>query len=232
MSGFNTGLYESGRSGIDTMGRQAFLFAISMFTAIFIAVSALGASFSIDWTFSNNTLLFLLFLLGCVVVSIGGAILAHSHDDPMTSVVGGLICAGAMGLMVGPFVGLYELGSVGQAFGISAGIVVLTGLIGAIMPKDLSAWGAPLFAGVLGLIGLYLVVPFLALLGINIEFAVSVLDVVGIALFSAIMVYDLNMAVRLDKTLNNAIDVAVNVFLNFANIFIRVLALMGNAKKS
>ena len=51
-----------------------------------------------------------------------------------------------------------------------------------------------------------------------------------LVLFCLSLVYDLNMARRLDKTMNNAIDVAVNVFLNFANIFIRLLSIMGQRK--
>jgi FtsH-binding integral membrane protein len=58
----------------------------------------------------------------------------------------------------------------------------------------------------------------------------TLLDWAVLILFCAIMVYDLNRAKRLSRTLDNAIDVAVNVFLNFANIFIRVLAIMGKKK--
>ncbi len=229
MTGIKTGLYDQRRSGIDTIGQRAFMFAISIFTTMNIAVAALGSRLSYGWEFSNKWI-YIGFLLACVAVSIGGAFLAHTNDDPMTSIVGGFICAGAMGVMVGPFVALYEGGSVFQAFAITSGVVVLTGFIGAVIPKDLSMWGAPLMACLLGLIVLYLVAPFLGWLGLDYEFTVSILDVAGIVLFSAIMVYDLNMAQRLDKTLNNAIDVAVNVFLNFANIFIRVLSLMGQKK--
>lgn len=229
LDSFNTGLYDQRATGYDTMSQSGFMFIISLCTAFNIAVAALGAAVTYNLTI-NNRLLLLGFMLICVVVSICGASLAHANDDPTVSIMGGFICAGAMGAMCGPFIALYEAGSVVQAFGISAGIVLLTGFTGAVMPKDLSMWGAPLFAGLLGLIGLYLAAPFLSWLGLDYEFTITVLDVVGIVLFSAIMVYDLNRAARLDKTLNNAVDVAVNVFLNFANIFIRVLSLMGNKK--
>jgi FtsH-binding integral membrane protein len=228
----STGLYDAPQSGVDTISRRAFMFAISAFTTLNILVAALGASFSIDWTFWNNKLVYLGFLLACVAVSIGGAFLAHMNDEPTTSIFGGFICAGAMGVMVGPFVGLYEAGSVLQAFTITTGIVVLTGFIGAMLPQNLSMWAAPLFGCLLGLIVLQLVVPLVvSWLGLDYELALSVLDIAGIVLFSAIMVYDLNKAKWLDKTLDNAIDVAVNVFLNFANIFIRVLAWTGQMKK-
>lgn len=230
MEGFSTGLYDQRATGVNTLSQRGFMFAISIFTVFNIGVAAFASTFSYGWEFDSKWV-YIGFLLVCVVVSIGGATLAHSHDDPMTSIVGGFICAGAMGLMMGPFISIYEMESVIQAFVISSGVVLLTGFIGAVMPKDLSMWGAPLFAALLGLIVAYIVLPWLLpALGVDYEFVVSILDVAGILLFSGIMVYDLNKAVRLDKTMNNAIDVAVNVFLNFANIFIRVLALMGNKK--
>jgi FtsH-binding integral membrane protein len=229
MTSISTGLYDKRQRGVDRMTRRGFMLAISFFTTLNIMVAALGSAVSYRWEFTNDWLL-LGFMIACTVVAILGAFLAHSHDDPMTSIVGGFICAGVMGLMVGPFVALYEVGSVLQAFVITTAIVFLTGFVGAVMPKDLSMWGAPLFAGLLGLLGLYLVAPLLGWLGLDYGFTVTVLDIVGIVLFSAIMVYDLNRASRLDKTLNNAIDVAVNVFLNFANIFIRILSAAGNRK--
>lgn len=228
--GFSTGLYDRRTTGVDSLTRREFMLAVSVFTAVNIGVAAFASTFSYGWEFGNKWL-HLVFIVVCVLVSISGAELAHSNNDAMTSIAGGFICAGAMGLMLGPFISIYEVESVFQAFVISIGVVLLTGFIGAVMPKDLSMWGAPLFAGLLGLIVAYILLPWLLpALGVDYEFVVSILDVAGIVLFSAIMVYDLNKAVRLDKTLNNAIDVAVNVFLNFANIFIRVLALTGNKK--
>lgn len=230
MAGFNTKLYEQVATGHNTMSTRAYNVAISGFTAMNILVATLGSSFTYDLVF-EKTWVFLVFLLACMGISIGGAVVAHSHDDATTSVIGGFICAAAMGAMVGPFVALYEAGSVVQALLLSAGIVLATGLIGAVIPNNLAAWGAPLFACLLGLVVIQLVLPLVAYLtGMDITFTMTLIDYAAILLFSFIMVYDLNKAQRLDKTWNNAIDVAVNVFLNFANIFIRVLSLMGQKK--
>jgi FtsH-binding integral membrane protein len=227
---FNDSFYKQGKTHVDNMSVRSYMLAISGFTAIFIMASMVGASFSYNWTFSGNPWLLLLFMLACLVVSIGGGMLAQANDDPMISVLGGGICAIAMGLMIGPFVALYELGSVTQAFVLAAGVVLITGFIGAILPADLSAWGAPLFGLLLGAIFIQFGGIMLAAFGVDMELSFTILDWAVLILFCAIMVYDLNMARRLDRTLNNAIDVAVNVFLNFANIFIRILALMGQKK--
>lgn len=226
----NENFYKQGRTRTDDMGVRSYMLAISGFTAVFIMVSMVGASFSYNWTFSGNSWLMILFMLVCVVASIGGGALAQANDDPMISVVGGAICAGAMGLMIGPVVALYELGSVTQAFVLAAGVVLVTGFIGAILPADLSAWGAPLFGLLLGAIFIQFGGIMLAAFGFNMKLSFTILDWAVLILFCAIMVYDLNMARRLDRTFNNAIDVAVNVFLNFANIFIRILSIAGQKK--
>ena len=221
---------QSTRQNADTMSHRGFMMAISGFTAVFIMIAMVGASFSYGWMFGGNAWLMLGFMLVCMLVSIGGGALAHANDDPGVSVLGGAICAGAMGLMVGPFVALFTAGSVVQAFVLAAGVVLVTGFIGALLPKDLSAWGAPLFGLLLGAIVIQFSGIILSALGLNLQLAFGILDWAVLILFCAIMVYDLNMARRLNKTLNNAIDVAVNVFLNFANIFIRILSIMGKRR--
>jgi FtsH-binding integral membrane protein len=226
----NEGFYKQGRTRTDDLSVRSYMLAISGFTAVFIMVSMVGASFSYNWTFSGSPWLLLLFMFVCMAASIGGGVLAQANDDPMISVLGGAICAGAMGLMMGPVVALYELGSVTQAFVLAAVVVLVTGFIGAVLPADLSAWGAPLFGLLLGAIFIQFGGIILAALGFNMELSFTILDWAVLILFCAIMVYDLNMARRLDRTFNNAIDVAVNVFLNFANIFIRILSIMGQKK--
>lgn len=227
----NAEFYQQRQASVHDMGIRGYMMAISGFTAVFILVSMVGASFSYNWTFAGNEWWLLGFMLVCLAASIGGGVLAQANDDPMISVAGGAICAGAMGLMVGPYVAIYEVGSVTQAFVLAAGIVLITGFIGALLPADLSAWGAPLFGLLLGAIFIQFGGIALAAFGVDMELSFTVLDWAVLILFCAIMVYDLNMARRLDRTFNNAIDVAVNVFLNFANIFIRLLSLMGQAKK-
>ena len=231
MSSFNADFYQQRQASTHDMSVRGYMMAISGFTAVFILVSMVSASFSYNWTFSGNMWIMLGFIFGCMVVSVAGGVWAQSNDDPMVSVAGGSICAAAMGLMIGPFVALYEVGSVVQAFMLAAGVVLITGFIGALLPADLSAWGAPLFGLLLGAIFIQFGGIALAAIGVDMDLTFTILDWAVLILFCAIMVYDLNMARRLDRTFNNAIDVAVNVFLNFANIFIRILSIMGQAKR-
>lgn len=229
MESLSSALYQQPQTGVHDITRRAFMLIMTLCVALNIGVAAFGAALTHDIQFANKWV-YLGFVILFMCVSIAGAVWAQSNDDPTTSVVGGFICAAGMGAMCGPFISMFTTQSVLQAFVISAGIVLLTGFIGAVLPKDLKMWGAPLFAGLIGLILLYFAAPILGLLGFNYDVVITVLDYAGILLFCGIMVYDLNQAQRMDRTTNNAIDVAVNVFLNFANIFIRVLSLMGEKK--
>ena len=52
-------------------------------------------------------------------------------------------------------------------------------------------------------------------------------DLAGVALFSAYVVYDLNRAMSIPYSMKNAIDAAVEVYLDLINLFIRLLSLLG-----
>ena len=58
----NSSFYDQYQTGVSTMGRRGFMMAITGFTAMFIVVAMLGASFSYGWTFTN-TWLYIGFLL-------------------------------------------------------------------------------------------------------------------------------------------------------------------------
>jgi FtsH-binding integral membrane protein len=66
--------------------------------------------------------------------------------------------------------------------------------------------------------------------GVNIGGAMTVLDWIGVVLFSAYVIFDMNRAMRLPRTLDNSIDAAVAVYLDFANLFVRLLSLLGQRR--
>lgn len=220
-----SGIYDQRQSGVDTLSSRAYNFAIPFFTTLEIMIAGLAASVSYSWTFGGSSALYLLFIFACFIAAVGGSIFTMSTDVPILSFAGGSLTAAAMGLMVGPFVALYSGADVFQAFVLTAGVVLLTGFIGATIPQDLVGWGSTLFGALLGLI----IINFAAIfLGATTGFVMTLIDWAVVLLFSAIMMYDMNQAQRLDKTLDNAIDVSVNVFMNFMNIFIRLLAIFGS----
>ena len=74
------------------------------------------------------------------------------------------------------------------------------------------------------------IVLFAGMIGIPIEGAMTALDWIGVFLFGGLVIFDLNQAMRIERTHDNAIDAAVGIYLDIANIFLRLLDLFGDRK--
>jgi FtsH-binding integral membrane protein len=55
----------------------------------------------------------------------------------------------------------------------------------------------------------------------------TALDWFGIGLFCVLVFYDMNLGMRMPYNMNNAVFVAVGVYLDLINIFVRYLARTG-----
>ncbi len=214
-----------------TMSRQLYMLLVCGWTALGITFSAFCANFSQNWdTSSWNSWGFIGFALLVLAVALGGTYIASSSDNPVISAFGYALVAGPFGLLLGPVIAQYETSSVVKVFALTAMVVFILGLVGAVIPDDLSSWGVPLMGALMLLLGGLFVVPILGFVGVPTEGAMTVLDWVGLVIFGALIIFDLNRAVRLPHTLDNAIDSAVAIYLDFINVFIRLLSLMGNKK--
>lgn len=152
-------------------------------------------------------------------------------DNPVASLIGYALIAGPFGALLGSTAAAYTTASLVKVIAITGGVTVITGTIGAVIPESLEHWGGWLFSGLLVLLLGSLFVPIAGFLGLPVRGALTALDWVGVVLFSAYIVYDLNRAMRVERTLDNAIDCAIHVYLDVVNLFIRLLDLMGVVKK-
>jgi FtsH-binding integral membrane protein len=208
------------------MSKNLFAFLVSFWTAVGIASSAVAASFTTGW---HPTLWP---LLGLSLIPFAGIFIALRSGNPVVSLIGYMLVTIPFGLIVGPVVAMYTAASVTKVLMITTGMVVVLGIVGAVYPKSLESWGIWLLGALLVLIFGQFGVMIAGAFGVNVGGAMTVLDWVGVALFSGYVVYDLNRAMRVERTHDNAIDCAVAVYLDFANIFIRLLSLMGDRKSS
>ena len=147
---------------------------------------------------------------------------------------GGITEIGAVKLRGGECVGTYQtLVNPGRAIppeitvltGITTAMVVVLGVMGALIPKSLESWAPYLFGGLCLLILGLLFVPLAAAFGLPVEGALTWMDWIGIVLFGGYVIFDLNRAQRVERTHDNAIDCALAVYLDFVNIFVRVIGL-------
>lgn len=218
------------RTGANEMSKQAYAFLLAAFTAIGIAFCAAASTLSHDWDLKSWSLWqFIGFFVGILVAAIAGSVIANKSDNPIISSFGFTLVAGPFGLMLGPVVAEYTTASVLRVLTLTVLMTVTLGVVGAVTPKDLSSWANWLFGGLLILLLGLFAVPIMSVIGLPVDGAMTFLDWAGLVLFGAFVIFDLNRAMRIPYTLDNAIDCALAVFVDMVNIFIRLLAIMGDS---
>ena len=139
--------------------------------------------------------------------------------------------AGVMGLSLSSIFLVYTGQSISQVFFVTAAAFGGLSLYGYTTKKDLSGWGSFLIMGVIGIVVASLVNLFLQ--SSALQFAISV---IGVLVFAGLTAYDTQRIkdgyyeVMGDATLmaKAAIMGALNLYLDFINLFVMLLQLFGN----
>ena len=138
--------------------------------------------------------------------------------------------AGVMGLSLSSIFLVYTGQSISQVFFVTAAAFAALSLYGYTTRRDLSAWGTFLFMGVIGVVIASLVNLFLQ--SSALQFAISV---IGVLVFAGLTAYDTQRIkdgyyeVMGDATAmaKGAIMGALNLYLDFINLFVMLLQLFG-----
>jgi len=124
---------------------------------------------------------------------------------------------------------IYTASSIFSTFCAAAALFGAMAIYGATTKKDLSSWGSLLFMGLIGLIIAQVVNMFLH----NEGFA-TILTYAGILLFVALTAYDMQRIKQIGQQAgynpNMAILGALILYLDFINLFIRLLQIMGRRR--
>ena len=127
---------------------------------------------------------------------------------------------------------IYELTSIIYVFAATAGIFGVMALLGHTTKLDLSKLGSFITVGLI----LMLIAGIILMFAFN-ERAYALYSILGIALFMLITAYDIHIIKRMYYSVNtleqqNALAIygALQLYLDFINIFIRLLALFAQNK--
>jgi len=139
--------------------------------------------------------------------------------------------AATMGLSLSSIFLVFTGQSIAQVFFITAAMFAALSVYGYTTKKDLSGWGTFLFMGVIGLVLAGLLNLFIQ--SSALQFAISA---IGVLVFAGLTAYDTQQikdnyyAVFNDATLaaKSAIMGALNLYLDFINMFTSLLNLFGN----
>jgi FtsH-binding integral membrane protein len=212
-----------GYSMYDEITANAYNLIFALTTAFGTAVYGFSAAqtlhATINWWISLG--LFVVALIGCFVAVI---------DFPPLKIIGLTMISGGLGLISGPYIGHFKLASVVEIAAATVMLTLILGAIGTLIPKSLSNWGTTLLTLLVALILMQILLPLAySLMGLPMAGLRNALDWLGVILFSAYIVYDFNRAQELQKTVSNAMDCGVSVFLDIANLFIRLLSIFGQS---
>ncbi|MDR1137426.1 MAG: Bax inhibitor-1/YccA family protein [Synergistaceae bacterium] len=153
--------------------------------------------------------------------------------NPSTASVLFFVYSALNGVTIAPLLSLYTNESVAQVFFISAGLFGGMSVYGFMTRRDLSSWGSFLMMGVFGIIIASVVNIFMRSYKANL-----VISIIAVMVFTGLTAYDTFKLRRLaaeggfgDEVRDNlAVVGALSLYLDFINIFIRLLYIFGKRK--
>ena len=127
----------------------------------------------------------------------------------------------------------YNIGTIGTTFAITAGMFGTMAIAGWFTKTDLTKFGSILIMGVVGLIIAMLVNFFLKSSMMD-----YVISIIGVLIFTGLTAYDVQKLKRIGATVENgnalaakmAVMGALTLYLDFINLFLFLLRLMGGRK--
>jgi FtsH-binding integral membrane protein len=141
------------------------------------------------------------------------------------------VFAGLMGLSLSSIFAVFTMASIAQVFFISATTFGTTALWGYTTKRDLSNMGSFLMMGMFGLIIAGLVNIFLQSSALQMACsAIGVLIFVGFTAYDMQQIKDAYYAAYGDERDKAGVIGALNLYMDFVNIFINLLQLMGDRK--
>jgi FtsH-binding integral membrane protein len=218
------------------LGLRKYLLNVFNYMTLALAISGLVSAFigtNTDFATAiwGNTVLKWVAMLAPLGISLYIAFAAQNMSSYMAN-VWLIVFSAAMGVSLSSIFLVFTLGSIAQVFFISAATFGAMALWGYTTKRDLSGFGSFLMMGVIGLIIAGLVNIFLA--SSVLSFVISAL---GVLIFTGLTAYDM-------QTIKNQYDLlydgeerekagvfgALNLYLDFINIFVNLLQLIGDRK--
>ncbi len=202
---------------------------MTAFTALFVARSP-----SILTAIVTNSAL----LWGCLIAELAMVFILSARIMKMSFITAGLLFA-AYSVLNGATLSIiflaYTMESIASTFFISAGTFGAMSLVGFFIKKDLSTMGRAMYMLLIGLIIATVVNMFVASSGLA-----MILNYLGVAIFVGLTAYDTQKLKEMmfsysamgvsDQTNKLALLGSLTLYLDFVNLFIHLLRILGERK--
>ncbi len=211
---------ESGEA--DRMSSRTFNLALTGLLVYGLVVNALMVYYLSEplanFMIGAGTFTFLLVLVAPMII---GVIMAAKSSNPLVSFIGYNLVVLPIGLLLSLVIPNLPAVIVTKAMLLTAMVAATMMLLAAVWPSFFLGLGRTLVIGlVIGIIA-ELVATFL--LGYRGE----LFDWIFVVLFSGYLGYDIAKSQAYPKTLDNAVDSALDIYLDIINLFIRLLSILG-----
>ena len=162
----------------------------------------------------------IVFLIGYFVSALIGSIMVNVSKNPIVSFIGYNLIVVPIGALLSICLPGYSIGLILSAIIVTAVIAAIMMLLGSMFPQFFSKIGLTLFIALL--VGI--IAEFVAML---LGYGGDIFNWIFVIIFSLYMGYDWYRAQAYPKTVDNAIDSAVDLYLDIINIFVRLLEIFG-----
>ncbi|MBE6766865.1 MAG: hypothetical protein E7550_04665 [Ruminococcaceae bacterium] len=159
-------------------------------------------------------------LIGYIILVIIGSFMTNSKS-PLVSFIGYNLVVVPIGALVSVLVPQYDTTSIIAAIVATGAVVFLMIAISTIYPRVFSKMGTALFLMLL----LGLVAEVIAMF---LGYGGDIFNWLFVLIFSLYIGYDWFRAQSYPRTLDNAVDSALDIYVDAINIFVRLLAIFGN----
>ena len=159
-------------------------------------------------------------LLFYLVPTIAGIIIAHRSTNPVVSFIGYNLVVLPIGLLLALIVPGLSADIVVKAMGLTAMVTLTMLVLAATAPQFFIGIGRTLLVTLL--VGLLAEVVATFLFG----YRGTLFDWLFVLLFSGYIGFDVAKSQAYPKTLDNAVDCALDIYLDVINLFIRILAIL------
>lgn len=214
----STGVFQ--RTGIDTISSSLFYFALAISLVWGLGLTAGLAYWFTDIGYKPGSW----DVIGIMVLTIIGAVMSAKSDNPIVSFIGYNFIVIPFSALLGPYANQYEPNIVFRAFMLTSGITLVMGAAGTLWPRLFAGMGGVLFVSLCGLLVVRIMQAFIP--GLDFIW----IDYAAAGLFSLYIGYDMYRAHVIPRTLDNAIDVAIQLYLDIMNLFLLILRIMGRKR--
>lgn len=126
---------------------------------------------------------------------------------------------------------IYTTGSIAQAFFLTAGVYGAMALYGTVTKKNLGAWGTFLFMGLIGVVLASLVNMFMRSDAVSFVVAcASVIVFAGLTAYDTQKLREMHAATGYSSAATVSIVGALTLYLDFINLFLAILRLLGRRR--